>query len=94
MMNFFHVFYFVVFCNLKKGILGTSEFPKNNEAPAKITVPENIPLVKKAADQCFLCEILDENPLKLAPSREDIDQLLLHHILVKISQLERAQEQH
>lgn len=35
-------------------------------------------------EECLLCEILNENPLKLAPSKDDIDQLLLHHVLVKV----------
>ena len=42
---------------------------------------------------CLLCQILNDNPLKLAPSQAQIDQLLLHHVLVKISQIEETQKQ-
>lgn len=35
---------------------------------------------------CIICDILqnlNDDPMKLAPSKRDIDQLLLHHVLVK-----------
>ena len=35
---------------------------------------------------CVICDILqnlNDDPMKLAPSKRDIDQLLLHHVLVK-----------
>ena len=31
--------------------------------------------------------------MKLAPSKEQLDQLLLHHILVKVQQLEDTQKE-
>ena len=44
-------------------------------------------------EDCLLCQILDDNPLKLAPSQAQIDQLLLHHVLVKMAQIEETQRQ-
>ncbi|CBY18257.1 unnamed protein product [Oikopleura dioica] len=43
-------------------------------------------------NQCMLCDIVENSPLGLSPSTKDIDQLLLHHVLVKITQLESTIE--
>ena len=43
--------------------------------------------------ECILCQIVNDNPMKLAPSKEQLDQLLLHHILVKVQQLEDTQKE-
>ncbi|CAG5114112.1 Oidioi.mRNA.OKI2018_I69.chr2.g8182.t1.cds [Oikopleura dioica] len=43
-----------------------------------------------AGNQCMLCDIVENSPLGLSPSSKDIDQLLLHHVLVKINQLENT----